>query len=176
MQCHMMHYLHWKPMGKLQIRTQWPRSEQTLSQVNKHFYSPLVYRDLTLQLQCICNKLRCATGYWLPRSLFNFFLKFLDQRCWRFSEGYLNNFSTELSSQIFDCCPRNFLIQEERIGNVVSPSHWIRPVLKICIYVHLSAERLQDGKSNFFYCLENQIFERLDRRLGEIITVSKHKT
>ena len=31
-------------------------------------------------------------------------------------------------SQIFDCCPRNFLIQEERIGNVVSTSHWIRPV------------------------------------------------
>ena len=26
------------------------------------------------------------------------------------------------------CCPRNFLIQEERIGNVVSISHWIRPV------------------------------------------------
>ena len=39
-----------------------------------------------------------------------------------------NNFSTELSSQIFDCCPRNFLIQEERIGNVVSTSHWIRHV------------------------------------------------
>ena len=54
----------------------------------------------------------CATGYWLPHSLFNFFLKFLDQRYWRFSEGYLNNFSTELSSQIFDCCT----------------SHWIRPV------------------------------------------------
>ena len=29
-------------------------------------------------------------------------------------------------TQIFDCCPRNFLIQEERIGNVVSTSHWIR--------------------------------------------------
>ena len=38
-------------------------------------------------------------------------------------------FSTELSTQIFDCCPRNFLIQEEKIGNVVSTSHWIRPVL-----------------------------------------------
>ena len=37
------------------------------------------------------------------------------------SKGYLN-FSTELSSQIFDCCPRKFLIQEERIGNVVSTS------------------------------------------------------
>ena len=73
----------------------------------------------------------CTTGYWLPRSLFKFFLKFLDQRCWRFSKGYLNNFSTELSSQIFDCCPRNFLIQEERIGNVVSTSHWIRPVMKL---------------------------------------------
>ena len=77
------------------------------------------------------NKLHCATGYWLPRSLFKFFLKLLDQWCWRFSEGYMNNFSTELSSQIFDCCPRNFLIQEERIGNVVSTSHWIRPVLKL---------------------------------------------
>ena len=50
----------------------------------------------------------------------NFFLKLLDQGCWRFSKGYLNNFSTELSTQIFDCCPRNFLIQEGRIGNVVS--------------------------------------------------------
>ena len=50
---------------------------------------------------------------------------------WIFSEDYLNNFSTELSSQIFDCCPRNFLIEEERIGNVVSTSHWIRPVSTI---------------------------------------------
>ena len=69
-----------------------------------------------------------ATGYWLPLSLFKFYLKFLDQPCWRFSKCYPNNFSTELSSQIFDCCPRNFLIQEERIGNVVSTSHWITPV------------------------------------------------
>ena len=69
-----------------------------------------------------------STWYWLPCSLFKFFLKLFNQRCWRFSEGYLNNFSTELSTQIFDCCPRNFLIQEERISNVVSTSHWIRPV------------------------------------------------
>ena len=62
-------------------------------------------------------------------SLFKFFLKLLDQQCWRFSEGYLNNFSTELSTQIFDCCPRNFLIQEKQNGNVVSTSHWIRPVI-----------------------------------------------
>ena len=82
------------------------------------------------------NKLCCATGYWLPCSLFKFFLKFLDQQCWRFSEGYLNNFSTELSSQICDCCPRNFLIQEERIGNVVSTSHWIRPVVILQYDVH----------------------------------------
>ena len=34
----------------------------------------------------------------------------------KISEGYPNNFSTEQSSQIFDCYPRNFLIQEERIG------------------------------------------------------------
>ena len=68
------------------------------------------------------NKLHCATQYWLPRSLFKFFVKLLDQRCWRFSEGYLNNFSTELSTQIFDCCPRNLLIQEERIDNVVNTS------------------------------------------------------
>ena len=57
----------------------------------------------------------------------NFFLS-----CWtmmlKISEVYLNNFSTELSSQIFDCCPRNFLIQEKQNGNVVSTSHWIRPV------------------------------------------------
>ena len=64
----------------------------------------------------------------LPCSLFTFFLKLLDQQCWRFSEGYLNNFSTELSYQIFDCCPRNFSIQEKQNGNVVSNSHWIRPV------------------------------------------------
>ena len=43
-------------------------------------------------------------------------------------QSYLSNFSTELSSQIFDCCPRNFLIQEKQNGNVVSTSHWIRPV------------------------------------------------
>ena len=62
-----------------------------------------------------------------------FFLKLLDQGCGRCSEGYLNNFSTELSTQIFDCCPRNFLIQEERIGNVVSTSHWIRPVVETTV-------------------------------------------
>ena len=61
-------------------------------------------------------------------SLFKFFLKLLDQRCWRFSKGYLSNFSTELSSQIFDYCPRNFLIQEKQNCNVVSTSHWIRHV------------------------------------------------
>ena len=52
----------------------------------------------------------------------------LDKWCGRFSEGYLNDFSTKLSSQIFDWCPRNFLIQEKQNGNVVSTSHWIRPV------------------------------------------------
>ena len=67
-------------------------------------------------------------GNWLPCSLFKFFLTLLDQWCWRFSEGYLNNLSTKLSSQIFDCCLRNFLIQEKQNGNVVSTSHWIRPV------------------------------------------------
>ena len=75
----------------------------------------------------------CATGYWPPHSLFKFFLKFLDQWCSSFSKGYPNNFSTELSSQIFDCCPRNFLIQEESIGNVVSTTNWIRPVLIIAV-------------------------------------------
>ena len=70
------------------------------------------------------NKLICAIGYWLAISLLTFFLKVLDQWCHQFSEGYLSNFSTELSSQIFDICPRNFVIQEERIGNVVSTSHW----------------------------------------------------
>ena len=67
-------------------------------------------------------------------SLFDIFLS-----CWTndvedFFEGYLNNFSTELSSQIFDCCPRNFLIQEKQNGNVVSTSHWIRLVLKIATF------------------------------------------
>ena len=47
----------------------------------------------------------CATGYWFPFSFFfKFILKFLDQRCHKFSEGYPNNFSTELPSQNFDCC------------------------------------------------------------------------
>ena len=65
-----------------------------------HFWSNNLRKNL--------NKLHCAKGYWLPISLFKFFLKLLDQQCWRFSKGYLNNFSTELSSQIFDCYPRNF--------------------------------------------------------------------
>ena len=78
----------------------------------------------------------------------NFFLKLLDQRCWRFFEDYLNNFSTELSTQI--CCPRNFLIQEKQNGNVVSTSHWIRPVIvlaniiwkSICDGFDLTIDRL----------------------------------
>ena len=73
------------------------------------------------------NKL-CGSQYLVAQcSLFNFFLKLLEW-CWRFSEGYLNNFSTELSTEIFDCCLRNFLIQEKQNGNVVSTSHWIRLV------------------------------------------------
>ena len=79
------------------------------------------------------NKLHCATGYWLPCSLFKFFLKLLDQRWWKFSEGYLNHFSTKLSSQIFDCCPRKFLIQEKQNGNLVITSHWIRSVLHLSL-------------------------------------------
>ena len=79
----------------------------------------------------------CGSQYPVAQcSLFKFFLKLLDQWCWRFSEGYLNNFSTELSSQIFDCCPRNFLIQEKQNGNVVSTSHWIRPVSKVSAEGH----------------------------------------
>ena len=41
----------------------------------------------------------------------------------------------KLSSQIFDCCPRNFLIQEKQNGNAVSSSHRIRPVFE-CINSH----------------------------------------
>ena len=37
-------------------------------------------------------------------------------------------FLHELSSQILDCCPRNFLILDEKIGNVVSTTNWITPV------------------------------------------------
>ena len=51
-------------------------------------------------------------------------------QCHKFSKSYPSNFSTEFSSQIFDCCPRNFLIQEERIGNVVSTMNWITPVYR----------------------------------------------
>ena len=93
-----------------------------------HAYENIPLPQTTFAGSKNLNKLFCATGYWLPCSLFKFFLKFLDQRYWRFSEGYLNSFSTELSSQICDCFPRNFLIQEGRIGNVVSTSQWIRPV------------------------------------------------
>ena len=74
------------------------------------------------------NWLVVLTGYWLPISLFTFFLKVLNQQCHIFSKGYFSNFSTDLSSQIFDCYPRNFVIQEEGFGNVVSTSHWITPV------------------------------------------------
>ena len=31
------------------------------------------------------------------------------------------------------CCPRNFLIQQKPNGNVVSTSHWIRPVLLLSV-------------------------------------------
>ena len=71
----------------------------------------------------------CATVYWLALRFFKFILNFLNQQCNKFSKSYSNNFSTDLSSQIFYCCPRNFLIQEERIGNVVSTTNWITPVL-----------------------------------------------
>ena len=64
-------------------------------------------------------------------SFFTFFLTVLDRWCHKFSEGYLSNFSIKLSSQIFYFFPRNFLIKEERIGNVVSTSHWIRHVLRV---------------------------------------------
>ena len=76
---------------------------------------------LVKQLKKKCVHKNCATGYWLPLSLFNFLLNILDQRCHIFSifstfsifsSHYLSNFSTEFSSQIFDCCHRNFLFQE----------------------------------------------------------------
>ena len=71
------------------------------------------------------NKLIGSQYPFAQISFFTFLLKVLNWQC---HKGYSSNFSTELSSQIFDCCPRNFLIQEERIGNVVSTSNWIRPV------------------------------------------------
>ena len=91
------------------------------------------YLKEPINLRKKLNKLHGSQYPVAQCSLFKFFLKLLDQRCWTFSKGYLNNFSTELSSQIFDCCPRNFLIQEKQNGNVVSTSHWIRPVF----YGHL---------------------------------------
>ena len=45
----------------------------------------------------------------------NFFSTFWTNNVEDFLKVTRSNFSTELSSQIFDCCPRNFLIQE-RIG------------------------------------------------------------
>ena len=52
---------------------------------------------------------------------------------WRVSKGYPSNFSTELSAQILDCCPRNSEKKEKRIGNVFSTLHWMRPVSKVPI-------------------------------------------
>ena len=82
----------------------------------------------------------------------NFFLSFWTNDVDDFPKGYLNNFSTELSSQIFDCCPRNFLIQEERISNVVSTSHWIWPV-----YLLLSANEVV-RRSCFQSCVSFSLF------------------
>ena len=78
----------------------------------------------------------------------NFFLKVLDQWCHKFSEGYLSNFSTELSSQIFYFCHRNFLIQEERIGNVVSTSHWITPVYVLLEQLFLNGAEFSLNSGN----------------------------
>ena len=101
--------------------------------------TPVTFRKfVALFVQQLKKKIvhkNCATGFWLPLSLFKLFLKVLDQQCHKFSKGYLSNFSTELSSQTFDCCPRNFLIQEETIRNVVSTSHWITPVLIVMKWV-----------------------------------------
>ena len=69
--------------------------------------------------QKLCNKV-LTTNQFIPI--------FWDQWCYRFSEGYPNDISTVLSSCIFNCCPRNLEIQEERIGNVVSTLNWITPV------------------------------------------------
>ena len=96
---------------------------------------------VTLLVQQLKKKIdhkNCATGYWLALSLFNFFRKVLDEWCHIFSEHYPSNFSTELSSEIFDCFNRNFLIQEGGIGNVVSNSHWIIPVLKKELFMDAS--------------------------------------
>ena len=54
--------------------------------------------SLVKQLKKKCVHKNCAKKYWLPISLFTFCLKFFDQRCYRFSEGYPNNISTKLSS------------------------------------------------------------------------------
>ena len=93
------------------------------------------WRNYSSNLRKFVHK-NCATRYWLQISFLNFFLKVLDQQCHKVSKGYLSNFSTELSSQIFDCCPRNFLIQKETIGNVVSTSHWITPVRSLTVFTH----------------------------------------
>ena len=71
----------------------------------------------------LCNRELTATQF------IQFFLKLLDQQCHKFSKSYQINFSTDLSFQILDWCPRNFEIQEEGFGNVVSTSHWITPVI-----------------------------------------------
>ena len=96
---------------------------------------------------------------------------FLDQRCWRFSKGYLNNFSTELSSQICDCCPRNFLIQEERIDNVVSTSHWIRPVSRELVSRRLicDAQAMTLSLNNWIAKLTRESNYRRVRSCGRII-------
>ena len=107
-------------------------------------------------------------------SLFNFFLKLLDQRCWRFSEGYPNNFSTKLSSQIFDCCPRNFLIQEKQNGNVVSTSHWIWPVQKQCIFVWLAHNLVWLRGKSYSLRRRNSKWKTLTTSIFKLLYVIKH--
>ena len=51
---------------------------------------------ITFRKKCVHKN--CESRYWLPISLFTFFLKFRDQWCYRLAEGYWNNISTDLSS------------------------------------------------------------------------------
>ena len=105
----------------------WKVSRTTIENLRWQLGGKIIHRKIFNTVGLNLNKLHGSQYPVAQCSIFKFFLKLLDQRCWRFFEGYLNNFSTELSSQIFGC-PRNFLIQEKQNGNVVSTSHWIRPV------------------------------------------------
>ena len=94
--------------------------------------------------QKLCNRVLTITH------LIIIFLKVFRPVMIQIFKGYPNNFSAKLSSQIFKCYARNFLIHEERIGNVVITTNWITPVQLLiaktwcCIFLVIKEECCSD--------------------------------